>query len=102
MTPLAKLLRMLRSMLRRWPRATLERTRDGFGVSLDGQTHMLISYSGPWTDADMRDCLVLFATWLVADGVYLRAGGIPLVGVLRMAEAESAQSSMQEASNGNQ
>jgi hypothetical protein len=93
-TPVAKLCRMLRSMLRSWPRAHLSRTAGGFGVSLDEQTYMRVSYSGRWTDMDMRDCLALFATWLVAEPGYLVARGEPLAGVLQTVERESAQSSM--------
>ena len=79
-TQVAKLLRMLRSTLRRYPRARLERTLDGFGASLGEGTSMRVRLSGSWTDADIRDLLVLFATWVVVDGVYLRAGGTPLAG----------------------
>lgn len=76
----AKLLRMLRSTLRRYPSAKLERTRDGFGASLDASTSMRIRLSGSLTEQDIRDLLALFATWLVVDGAYLRAGGTPLAG----------------------
>jgi hypothetical protein len=92
-TPLVKLSRMLRSMLRRYPSARLQLTRDGFGVSLDAQTYMRTSYSGHWTDADMRDLHALFAVWYVADGGLLTSGGQPLAGVLRTAELESVRSS---------
>lgn len=97
MNPLVKLSRMLRSMLRSYPRAHLYTTKDAFGVWLDAETHMRISYSGHWTDAGMRDCLALFATWCVADPSRLRTYGEPLVGVLRTVQTESAQSSTQEA-----
>lgn len=79
-TPQGKLLRMLRSMLRRYPQGRLERTQDGFGVSLGAGRWMRIRLSGEWTDADIRDSLVLFATWVVADPHYLRAGGTALSG----------------------
>jgi len=92
-TPLAKLCRMLRSTLRRYPLARIWVTRDGFGVSLVAGTYMRVSYSGPWTDADMRDLHALFATWYVADGAFLTSGGRPLAGVLQLGELESAQSS---------
>jgi hypothetical protein len=91
-TPLVKLSRMLRNIVRRFPQARVEITRDGFGVSLDAQTYMRTSYSGHWTDADMRDCHALFATWYVADGAYLTSGGQRLDGVLRTVQAESEQS----------
>lgn len=79
-TPVVKLSRMLRSTLRRYPQAKLLRTLDGFGVWL-GEGHSLrVRLSGSWTDADIRDCLALFATWLVADGEYLRSGGTALAG----------------------
>lgn len=94
-TPLAKLIRMLQSMLRRYPRARLMTTRDGFGVALDEQTSMTLSFSGHWTEADMRDCLALFATWCVADGARLLSGGQGLAGVLQTVGQESAQSNTQ-------
>jgi hypothetical protein len=88
----AKLVRMLRSIVRRYPLARLQITRDGFGVSLDATTYMRTSYSGHWTDADMRDLHALFATWYVADGAFLTSGGAALAGVLHKVQAESAQS----------
>jgi hypothetical protein len=94
-TPLVKLSRMLRNIVRRFPQARVEITRDGFGVSLDAQTYMRTSYSGHWTDADMRDCHALFATWYVADGAYLTSGGQRLAGVLQTVEMESARYSTQ-------
>ena len=75
-----KLLRMLRSMLRRYPQARLQRTLDGFGVSLDVNHSLRVRLTGTWTDADIRDCLVLFASWLIADSEYLRSGGTTLAG----------------------
>lgn len=81
-TPLVKLSRMLRNTLRRSPRAALVTTLDGFGVSLDAQTYVRVSVSGPLSDADLRDCLVLFATWLVADPGRLRNSGAPLAGFI--------------------
>jgi hypothetical protein len=77
---LAKLWRMLRSMLRRYPRAKLQRTLDGFGVSLDEGHSLRLRHTGTWSDAELRDFLVLFATWLVADAEYLRGGGTTLAG----------------------
>jgi hypothetical protein len=89
--PLVKLSRMLRSMLRRYPRAHLLNTRDVFGVSLDEHTYMQVSYIGNWTPEVMRDCLALFATWCVADPVRLMRPGEPLVGVSRTVMLESGQ-----------
>lgn len=80
--PLVKLSRMLRNMLRRWTRATLVTTLDGFGVSLDAQTYVKVSISGPLSDAELRDLLVLFAVWLVADPSRLRNRGAPLGGFI--------------------
>src|ERR1700724_398501 len=79
---LAKLSRMLRSTLRRYPNARLINTQEGFGVSLDATTYVKVSNSGNLTDADMRDYLVLFATWLAADSGALRNGGTPLAGFI--------------------
>lgn len=81
-SPLVKLSRMLRNTLRRWSRATLITTLDGFGVSLDAQTYVKVSVSGPLSDADLRDLLALFAVWLVADPSRLRNGGTPLAGFI--------------------
>jgi hypothetical protein len=94
---LAKLCRMLRSTLRKYPRAHLLNTVAAFGVSLDEQTYAQVSYSGHWSEADMRDCLALFATWLVVDPARLLTPGAPLAGVLRTVELESAQSNSREA-----
>jgi hypothetical protein len=99
-TALVKLSRMLRNMLRSYPRAHLLNTVGAFGVSLDERTCMQVSYSGNWTDADMRDCLALFATWWVADPARLRSVGAPLVGVSREVIAELEQSASREDSNG--
>lgn len=80
--PLVKLSRMLRNTLRRWTRARLITTLDGFGVSLDAQTYVRVCVSGPLSDADLRDLLVLFAVWLVADPSRLRNEGMPLAGFI--------------------
>jgi hypothetical protein len=93
-TPVEKLCRMLRSTLRKYPRAHLLNTVAAFGASLDEQTYMQVSYSGRWTAEDMRDCLALFATWLVADPKRLLTPGAPLDGVLLAVRLESEQSSM--------
>lgn len=76
----AKLSRMSQSISRRFPGTKLERTRDGFGVLLGGERWLRVRATGSWTNEDMRDCLVLFALWLIADGDYLRGGGTPLRG----------------------
>jgi len=87
-TAVVKLSRMLRSMLRRYPRAHLLNTRDVFGVSLDDRTYMQVSYIGNWTAEDMRDCLALFGTWCVADPERIMRPGEPLSGVLPTVERE--------------
>jgi len=61
-----------------------------FGASLDEGTYIRVSYSGRLTVEDMRDCLALFATWLVADPSRLLAPGTALDGVLRTVELECA------------
>jgi hypothetical protein len=58
---------MQRSTLRRWPAAKVLKRPAAFGVSLDGDTSLYVSYSGSLTAEEKRDLLVLFATWLVAD-----------------------------------
>lgn len=91
-----KLVRMLRSMLRRFPRAHLLNTRDAFGASLDDNKWMQVSYSGNWTPEDMRDLLALFATWCVADPARLFVPGVRLDGVLQTARQELEQSASRE------
>lgn len=98
--PLAKLCRMLRSMLRRYPQARLWVYQGGFGVSLDAQTYMRVSYSGNWTAEDMRDLHALFATWLIADPARLTTHGERLAGVLQKAIQESGLSVTREDSSG--
>jgi hypothetical protein len=85
---LDKLLRMLRSTSRRFPRTRLLTTVDGFGASLDDGRSLHIVYSGRWSEADLRDFLALFATWLVTDPRRLRVAGIPLAGALQQEVAE--------------
>ena len=99
-TPLVKLSRMLRSMLRRYPRAHLLNTRAAFGVSLDENRSMQVSYIGPWSAEDMRDCLALFATWCVADPRRLMVDGVPLAGVSQTVLAESVSFSGPQDSHG--
>jgi hypothetical protein len=90
-SPLGKLSRMLRSMSRRFPQTSLLVTTEGFGVRRIDGSYLHIVYSGHWTDADTRDFLALFATWLVADPAKLRPLGLPLDGVLLGGLPESAQ-----------
>lgn len=94
-TPHEKLLRMLRNTLRRFPHAHLLNTQAAFGVSLDDNTYMQVSYSGRWTAEDMRDCLALFAVWLVAEPTRIMQNGVRLDGVLLGANAVSGQSNGQ-------
>lgn len=79
-----KLIRMLRSTLRRFPHARLMTTAGGFGVYLDEETALYVATRGRWSDTDMRDLLALFATWLVADPANIRSGGTALSGFLQM------------------
>lgn len=79
-TPREKLSRMLASMSRRFPRTYLTGTSDGFGVRLEDGSFLQVVYSGRWSDADMRDFLALFATWLAADPERIRHAGTPLGG----------------------
>ena len=95
-TPLVKLSRMLRSMLRRYPLARPAITRDVFGVSLDAQTYMRVSYRGNWTAEDMRDCLALFATWCVADPGRILTPGESLAGVSYTVKRHLERSNTQE------
>lgn len=90
---LARLCRMLRSMSRKWPNTFLQTTTDGFGARLEDGRYLRIVYSGRWTDEDIRDYLVLFATWLVADPAALHNVGIPLDGLSVRAAARLALSS---------
>jgi hypothetical protein len=86
--PHEKLLRMLRNTLRKYPRARLMRTQEGFGASLGDGTFLWITCRGHLTPEDMRDLLALFATWLVVDPDYLRAGGSMLSGYFVSDRAE--------------
>lgn len=78
---------MLRSTSRRFPKAYLVGTTGGFGVRLGDGTYLHIVSSGAWTNEDMRDFLVLFATWLVADPEGLRRADTPLDGLSSVARA---------------
>jgi len=87
-TPLKRLVRMLQSTSRNFPKAYLVGTMGGFGVRLGDGRYLHIVSSGEWTNEDMRDFLVLFATWLVADPDGLRRADTPLGGALRRDRAE--------------
>ncbi len=63
----AKLIRMLRSMWRNYPKSRLEIRKGGYGVWLDEKTYLRVSYSKHLTAEQQRDWLALLATWLVAD-----------------------------------
>lgn len=97
-TALGKLSRMLQSMSRRFPRSYLTGTSGGFGVRLEDGAFLQVVYSGRWTDADMRDFLALFATWLVVDPERLRQPGTPLAGLSAQDSAESRRSNTLSAS----
>lgn len=66
------LLRMLRSMSRRYPGARMMRRPAGFGVSSADNAYLVISTSGHWTDEELSDWLALFVIWLRADPEGLR------------------------------
>jgi hypothetical protein len=74
--PLGKLCRMLRNILRSYPTAKLLHGRDGFGALLGEQRLIYIRWNGDLSDQDLRDLLVLFATWLVVDPERLHDAGI--------------------------
>ena len=80
-----KLCRMLRNTLRSFPRARLLHGKAGFGASLDDTRLIYIRFVGPLSDQDLRDLLVLFATWLAVDPERLRSEGFgETAGVSRM------------------
>jgi len=85
---LVKLSRMLRSMSRSYPRSFLRRTSAGFGVSLGDYGSLDIVVSGSLTPEAMRDCLALFATWLVVDPAALLPVAVPLDGALSVVTAQ--------------
>jgi hypothetical protein len=80
-SPLGKLVRMLRSMSRKYPKAYLVGTTGGFGVRLGDGRYLHIVSNGEWTSEDMRDFLALFVVWLVADPEGLRRADTPLDGL---------------------
>jgi hypothetical protein len=63
----AKLCRMLRNTLLKWPMAQVKATAADFGVLLDEHTYLLIRTNGKLTALEKRDLLALFATWLVVN-----------------------------------
>ncbi len=64
---LSRLVRMLQSTLRSYPKARLRRGKGVFGASLGDNTWIHIRWSGDLSALDMRDLLALFATWLAVD-----------------------------------
>jgi hypothetical protein len=64
---LGKLCRMLRSTLQSFPQARLLHGKGGFGAALGDGTSLYIRFSGHLAPEDVRDLLVLFATWLAVD-----------------------------------
>lgn len=63
----SKLCFMLQSTLRSYPKARVVTRRGGFGVLLDADTSLYVSFNGNWSPARKRYCLELLATWLRAD-----------------------------------
>jgi hypothetical protein len=64
---LGKLCRMLRNTLRSYPTARLLHGKGGFGAVLGDGISIYIRWSGHLAPSDLRDLLVLFATWLAVD-----------------------------------
>jgi hypothetical protein len=62
-----KLCFMLQSMLQRYPKARVVIRRGAFGVLLDADTSLYVSFNGNFNLDLKRDCLDLFSTWLLAD-----------------------------------
>jgi hypothetical protein len=96
-SPIGKLSRMLRSTLRSFPNAKMCVMQDAFGVYLGEGAYLHIHYSTHLASADMRDLLVLFATWLVADegrirGDYPDLDGASVEALTRYAPFSSRQS----------
>ena len=86
--PRAKLCRMLRNTLRSFPTAKLLHGKGGFGASLDDGRLIYIRWTGDLSDADLRDLLALFATWLVVDPERLHDAGINAQGGASYMETE--------------
>ncbi len=97
--PLVKLSRMLASISRRYPHTRLTSTVGDFGVSLGDNRSLHVRCSGQWSDAELRDWLALFATWLVADPAGLRERGIRLDGLSAEAMLRSERLSGRHNSN---
>jgi hypothetical protein len=70
-----RLLRMLQSMQRNFPRTKVWKRRGGFGVSMDDGTFLRIQCSDTLTDDQLRAWLGLFAGWLSVDPAALRNPG---------------------------
>jgi len=91
---LGKLCRMLRNTLRSYPQARLLHGREGFGVVLGDGVSLFIRFSGHLAPADLRDLLVLFATWLAVDPARLiDEEATEYSGVSRMANEQQYYSS---------
>lgn len=58
---------MLQSTLQSYPLAKVHRNPGAFGVSLDERTYLRVCWSGRLSRQDLRDLLVLFATWLAVE-----------------------------------
>lgn len=91
---LDKLCRMFRNTLRSYPQAKFLHGMGGFGVLLDDGISVWIRFSGDLPALDLRDCLALFATWLVVDPERLvTPADFGEGGVSRMANEHSYYSS---------
>lgn len=62
-----KLVRMLQNMLPRSPNTFLRSTPEGFGAWSAEGNYLHVVFNGRWTNEDLRDYLVLFATLLAVD-----------------------------------
>lgn len=58
---------MLQNTLQNYPQAKVHRNPGAFGVLLDERTYLRLCWSGPLSRRDMRDLLVLFASWLAVE-----------------------------------
>jgi hypothetical protein len=85
---LDKLCRMLRNTLRSFPQAKLLHGAEGFGASLGKGRSLYIRSVGDLRDQDLRDLLVLFATWLAVDPERLHDGGVHGLGGASYMETE--------------
>lgn len=62
-----RLLAMLQSTLRSYPKARLMTRKAGFGALLDENTCLYVSFRGDLTPEVKSDLLALFVVWLRAD-----------------------------------